>query len=119
MASSKQHPRPGAARARAGRPTEHLPRKRRTEEREDTDPIDEVGSAPRITTHELMAKPALTFREVGTLLDMSWRKLWDIDKAGLGPKWFYIGRTRYVMHDEVLRWLRRLNEEDAPRPHRR
>jgi hypothetical protein len=66
----------------------------------------------RIPITELMAKPALTMREAGLVLNISADQLTRIIAAGEGPDTFKIGRVTYVRTETLAAWLRML-ESDA------
>ena len=60
---------------------------------------------------ELMAKPALTLKECGRILDVSPDLLLKLIHSGQGPASFKIGRVTYVRTDTLRTWLRQLETE--------
>jgi len=59
----------------------------------------------RLSVSELMAKPALSIRELAFVLDLSMPFIYRMFQNGVGPDTFYIGRVRYVRTATLLAWL--------------
>lgn len=66
-----------------------------------------------------MAKPALTFSEFwNALLGVAESTAEEITRAGEGPKFFLIGRCRYVRRADALDWIDRQASERPYFPRR-
>ena len=62
--------------------------------------------SPTPSPDQLMAKPALSFSEfLELLLGIPKRTAEDITRAGEGPKFFLIGRRRYVRTADAREWV--------------
>jgi hypothetical protein len=68
---------------------------------------------------QLMAKPALEFFEFWKgLLNLPESTAEEITRSGEGPKFFLIGRRRYIRQQDALAWIDQMAEAKPYFPRR-
>ena len=58
-----------------------------------------------VTVSDLAAKPALSFSDACLLVGLPSSTMSMLDKQGIGPKWFFLGRRKFVGRATFLAWL--------------
>ena len=59
----------------------------------------------QISVNELDFKPALSFSDACLLVGLPSSTMSKLDKEGKGPKWFFLGRQKFVRRESFLAWL--------------
>jgi predicted DNA-binding transcriptional regulator AlpA len=67
---------------------------------------------PNHSVGELAAKPVLSFADVCLLVGLPMSTMSKLDKEGKGPKWFFLGRRKFVRRASFDSWIQQ-REGDA------